>query len=207
MDDLVCQDRWATRARWMYLRARNVGFELLRSSADGFDDARAGGLPAFERWLDAEFDDAEQAPALLWTGYSWGSAINVSLEDPELIADLGMAKALVQRSVELDPRYYNAAGLTFLGYAEAGFPEALGGNPEAGQRSFERALTLTERHALIIQVNYAKSYAVATGNRELFVQLLEEVVNATDQGNEVRLSNKIAQRRARRYLANIDQYF
>lgn len=207
VDDQACQDHWATRARWMYLRARDLALEVLRQRDDGIDAARRAGLVAFERWLRDAYDEPEDAPALLWAGYAWGAAIAISLEDPELVADLGLARALVRRSVELDPTYANAAGLTFLGYAEAGLPEALGGNPQAGREHFERALQVTGRRALLVHVNYAKAYAVAVGDRALFEQLLREVLDAGDHGDAVRLANKVARRRAARYLAAADQWF
>jgi hypothetical protein len=48
---------------------------------------------------------------------------------------------------------------------------------------------------------------VQTQNRELFEQLLREVIDAGDISHENRLPNKIAQRRARRLLAQADELF
>lgn len=202
--DFDREEHVRTRARLMYLRARNFAFRLIRNEADGFDEARAGGLPEFERWLREEFDDEEQAPMLMWAGYSWGSAIGVSRDDPMLIADLGFAKALVERSVELDPAYYNAGGLTFMGVVTA---EELGGDPEQAVQYFERALELTDRKMLLIQYNYARSYAVRTQNRELFDRLLTEIEEAGDVFPEARLANKIAKRRARRLRQSAGELF
>jgi len=195
------------RARLMYLRARNFAFRIIRLNEDGFDAARQAGLDAFERWLAERFDEPEDAEILLWAGYSWGSAINVSRDDPEMIADLAFARALVERSVHLDESYYQAAGLTFLATMKASFPEALGGDPEAGRELFERALTLTHRNRLVVQVMYARTYAAQTGNRELYEELLNEVMAAGDVSSDNRLLNKIARRRAQRYLRNIGEMF
>ena len=202
--DFEREEHIRTRARLMYLRARNFAFRMIRNEADGFDEARAAGLPEFQAWLREEFDDEEDAAMLLWAGYPWGSAINVSRDDPMLIADLGFARALVERSVELDPTYFNAAGLTFLGVATA---EGLGGNPQDAVQFFERALELTDRKFLLIQYNYARSYAVRTQNRELFDRLLTEVEEAGDINPSARLPNKIAKRRARRLRQNASQFF
>ena len=202
--DFEREEHIRTRARLMYLRARNFTFRLIRNEADGFDEARSAGLPEFQAWLREEFDDEEDAAMLLWAGYPWGSAINVSRDDPMLIADLGFARALVERSVELDPTYFNAAGLTFLGVATA---EGLGGNPEDAVQFFDRALEITDRKFLLIQYNYARSYAVRTQNRELFDRLLAEVEEAGDIHPGARLPNKIAKRRARRLRQTADQLF
>ena len=205
--DLEHQDHLRQRARLMYMRARNLGFRLIGQREDGFDEVRAGALPAFEAWLAEECDDAEDAPMLFWTGYSWGSAINMARDDPEMIADLPFARALVERSVALDPGYYSASGLTFLAYVKADFPQALGGDPEGGRALFEQALERTHRAVLVVQVNFARSYAVQTQNRELFESLLHEVLEAGDVSSEARLVNKIARRRALRLLNNADEFF
>ncbi len=139
------------RARLMYTRARDLARYRISLDEDGFDQAWHAGLPTFEKWLRDHFDDADDAPMLLWAGYSWGSAINVNREDFSAIADLPFAVALVQRSVDLDPGYYNAAGLTFLGASKTA---ALGADLPAAKALFERALTITHRKSLIIQVNY-----------------------------------------------------
>lgn len=202
--DFEREEHLQHRARLMYLRARNFAFRLIRLNEEGFDEAYQAGLGDLQRWLRESFDDEEDAPMLLWAGYSWGAAINVSRDDPMLIADIGFAKALVERSVELDPEYYNAAGLTFLGVVTS---EEIGGDPENAVAYFERALELTDRKALVIQYNYARSYAVRTQNRELFDGLLTEVIEAGDILPEARLANKIARRRAFRLQDRADQLF
>lgn len=192
------------RARRMYARARDVGIHAIGLSHEGFAQAKAAGVPQFEAWLHEEFDDAEDDTALLlWTGYAWGSWINVNREDMEAVADLPYASALVTRSVDLDPSYFNAAGLTFLGASSA---EAIGADLEKAKRYFERALELTRREALVIQLNYARAYATKAGDKALYVRLLTEVLEAPDVAAN-RLANTIARRRAQRYLAEADQLF
>ncbi|MEZ4286780.1 MAG: TRAP transporter TatT component family protein [Polyangiales bacterium] len=53
--------------------------------------------------------DAER---LLWAGYAWGSYINMSKDDMAAVADLDFAKALFERSVELDPTQHLRCGPT-----------------------------------------------------------------------------------------------
>lgn len=201
-------DRHRGRARVMYLRARDLGRMRLEQEAEGFEAAVAGGPDALRAFLEEEFDDEEDAPTLFWTGYAWGSAINVSLDDPSLIADLPLARTLVERSVALDPDYYNAAGHTFLGFANSIVNEMFGGNPPRGREHFEQALERTERKALMVHFNYARSYAIQVQDRALFERLLEEVLDAPEDILPAsRLPNVIAKRRAARYLARADELF
>ena len=37
--------------------------------------------------------------------------------------------------------------------------------------------------------------------------LMNEIIESGDQGDDVRLSNKVARRRAERYLAHLDAWF
>ena len=195
------------RARHMYLRARHYAFRRVAVDHDDFTTARGLTLENFRAYLAREFDDEDDASGLFWSGFSWGSAINVTRDDPVMVADLGYARALVERSRELDPTFFNAAATTFLAVVNSSLSPAMGGNPELGQSLFEEALERTERKLLLVHYNYARTYAVQTQNRELFDQLLREVLDAPDLGNETRLQNKIAKRRARRLLAKADELF
>jgi hypothetical protein len=202
--DLEAAELERVRARQMYLRARDVGKHAISLDHDGLESALSEGLEGFEAYLDREFEDSDEAPILFWTGYAWGSFINLSLNDISAVSDLGYAKALVARSVELDPTYFNSAGLTFLGVASS---VELSGDLDAARALFERALTQTERHSLIVQVNMARFYAVRTQDRELYVTLLQEVLDAGNVNPQARLNNEIAKRRAKRYLEEVDERF
>jgi hypothetical protein len=192
------------RAKQMYLRARDVGKHLIGIDHDGLEEALREGLGPFEAYLDREFEDRDDAPMLFWTGYAWGSYINLSLDDISAVSDLGYAKALVARSVELDPTYYDSAGLTFLAVAAS---VELSANLDEARQLFERALAQTERHSLIVQVNMARYYAVRTQDRELYLSLLREVIDAGNVNPQARLNNEIAKRRAKRYVEEADQRF
>ncbi len=200
-------ERIQTRARFMYLRARHFAFRRIALHHDGFQEAREAGLEEFKAYLQREYTDPEDAPLLFWAGFAWGSAINVSREDPLMIADLGFARACVERSRELDRTYFNGGATTFLAVVNSSLSPAMGGNPELGQQLFEESLEMTGGRLLLVHYNYARTFAVQTQDRELFERLLNEVISAPDLGNATRLQNKIARRRARRLLRRADELF
>ncbi|MDQ3036437.1 MAG: TRAP transporter TatT component family protein [Myxococcota bacterium] len=205
--DLERQEDLLVRARLLYVRARNIGLHHLRLRDEQIDAAMQDGPDAFDAYLTQRYTRREDVPFLLWTGYAWGSAINVSRNDPELILDLPTARAFVERAVELDPTFFEYGGLTFLAAIAAGIPESLGGDPERGRALFERALEGTERTFFQVQLQYARSYAVTTGNRALFIRLLREIIDGGDPRPEVRLANRIARRRAISLLRRVDDFF
>jgi tetratricopeptide (TPR) repeat protein len=127
--------------------------------------------------------------------------------DVRVIADAPVARALLERSVELDPAFADAGGLGILGSVEAMFPALFGGNLDKAKAYFERALEVCKRKNHLILVGYAKNYAVNAQDRELFIKLLREVLDAPDQGVDVRLSNKVARHRAERYIKRVDDWF
>ncbi len=192
------------RARTMYLRAMDLTRDRIRLHHEDVDQAVSGSIEDLEAWLSDEFVDKSDAEMLFWHGYAWGSYINTAKDDMEAIADLAYAKAFVARSIELDPDYYHASGYTFMGVATA---SELAGDMDEAKAYFEKAIAATEGRALTTQVNMARWYAVKTGNRELFDQLLNEVMEAQDPLPEARLANRMARERAVLYIENADQLF
>ena len=205
--DLEEEERILARARLLYTRAMNIGIHLMRMRDPGIDAALEGGHEAFLAYIAEHYTTAEDVPVLFWTGYAWGSAINAGRDDPEMILNLPYARSTVERAVALDSSFFNYSGLTFLAVVNAALPEALGGSPEEAQRLFEQALELTERRFFTVQVSYARTYAVQTQNRELYIRLLREVVDGGDPEPSARLANRMARRRAIRWLERTDQLF
>jgi hypothetical protein len=159
----------------------------------------------FAKVLAEEITEAEDAAGLFWTGYSWGLAINLSRDDPTMVADLPFPRVMVERAIALDEGYYNAAPHVFMGVVHSSLGESIGGNPEKGRAHFERALELTGRKAHIVHVNYAEAYAVQKQDHALFVKLLEEVMNAPETEDPgLALANAVAKRRAKQLLAQAD---
>ena len=180
----------------------------MRERDGGIDEAlKKPDETVLPRYLADHYKDKDDVGPLFWAGMALGAAINMSLDQPDMIAQLPAAKALVMRAKELDDGYFNGGAYVFLGAAEAAFPAAMGGNPERGKELFEEGLKKTQRKNHLLQLTYARVYAVNTQNRALFVQLLTEIIEAPDLGNSVRLSNKVARRRAERYLAHVGDMF
>lgn len=201
-------DRLRQRARNLYLRARNLGLHAMRVRDDGIDEViKAVDETTLPKYLADNYVDKIDAAPIFWTGLAWGAAINMSLDQPDLIADLPLVKPFIERARELDDMYFNGAAYIALGTIEASFPPALGGDPEKGKDWFERGLERTERKNHLLQVMYARSYCVNTRNTELFFKLLNEVIEAGDAGDAFRLSNKVARLRAERYLAHAKELF
>jgi len=192
------------RARIMYMRSKDLTMHRISLVQPGVYDASRGSIEELDAWLKGSFTEKSDAPLLLWAGQAWGAYINTAKDDMVAVADLPYAKAFVERSIELDPDYYHAAGYTFMGIVTA---SELAADMDAAKAYFEKALDSTERRALLTQVSMARYYAVQTGNRALFDELIAEVLDAGDVLPEARLANRMARERAELYTAYVDQLF
>lgn len=205
-DDQEEADHQYRRARRFYLRGRRYGLYLLELRQEGFGAKMRGPLEQFEAYLREEMDE-DDVPALFWTAYGWASAINVAKDDMTLVAELPIPLAIVRRVLELDPDYFGHSPTLFMANVYAGFPEALGGEPERGRQLYERVIRQTRERDLLPIYMLAQTYAVSTQNRTLFVQLLRKVIESPNLDPSKRLTNAIARRRAARLLARVDELF
>ena len=197
-------DHLRKRALVMYNRAWDLSRHFLRNRDEGFDAALAGGVDTLQVWVDTALIEKTDAPLLLWAGASLGARINMGMEDMDTVADLPLAKVILERSVTLDPDFMFMIGKMTMGVLAASeFPPDM----DRAKLILDDVLEKTERRNLMVQMSMARYYAVATGDHQLFRALLEEVVEAGDVLPEARLSNAIARRRAQRYLEQIEYYF
>jgi hypothetical protein len=161
----------------------------------GIDDALLGEPAALQRYLKKNYADKADIAPVFWSAMTWGSMIGAT-DQLDATVDLPMIRVMVEHVVALDPGYESAAALVFLGGVYAQTPPDFGGDLAKAKTYFERALEITGRKAHVVQLNYARLYAQTTGDQALYRSLLEEILGPEDQGNELRLSNKIARRYA-----------
>jgi hypothetical protein len=195
------------RAFWMYARAHALVLRTVRQRDPNIDQYLSKDPKTLLSYLEKHWrDPANDVPLLFWLMMTWSSEINNS-KDMDVLVDMPLIRALAEWIAKLNPGYEDAGALVFLGGFECSFPEALGGNPKKGKQYFEQAVALTKRKNHIVLLNYAIYYAVAAQDRALYTSVLREILEAPDQGNGHRLSNKVARRRAVRALARTEERF
>ncbi|MFW2389552.1 MAG: TRAP transporter TatT component family protein, partial [Polyangiales bacterium] len=203
-DDWEEADHLRKRALVMYTRAWDLSQHFMRNRDAGLDEALKGGVDSLDSWLHAAFTEKADASLLLWAGASLGARINMGMEDMDTVADLPLAKLILNRSVELDPDFMFMIGkMTMATLAASEFPPDM----DRAKVLFDDVLEQTERRNLMVQLSMARYYAVNIGDHKLFRELLEEVIDAGDVLPEARLSNTLARRKAQRYLDQIEYYF
>jgi predicted anti-sigma-YlaC factor YlaD len=200
--DYDAAEREYGRALGLYLRAREYCFTGLEARLSG-----VRGRLQIEPDSALEEAESEDVPLLFWTAASWGSAISVALDRPDLTVDFPAVRALVRRVEELDPTYNDGAVYELL-MVLATLPEAMGGSPDRALHYFERAVELSGGQAAAPYVALAESLMVPRQDRGRFEQLLHEALAIDpDAAPSRRLANVLAQERARWLLDRADELF
>lgn len=163
---------------------------------------------AYDEYLQGlQLLERKDVPALYTFGLSWIAYIQAHSDDFLALARLPQAQAALRRVQELDPRHEEANIEHFLGVLDTIRPPALGGDFEAGQAHYEKALQVSRELDLSIKVDYAKFYARTLYDRELHDRLLQEVLAADPVQPGLTLFNTLAQQDAKDLLASADDYF
>jgi predicted anti-sigma-YlaC factor YlaD len=191
------------RARKLYLRARDYGLRGLNLAHPGFRQALSTDSRKAVRSTTVR-----DVPLLYWTAVSWGAALSVSKDNPELIADQTIVEALIDRAFALEPDYDHGAIDSFLITYESARQGAPGDFAERSRRHFERAVRLTDRQMAAPFLAMAETVAVAKQDRSEFESLLDNALKIDPNARpEWRLSNLVMQRRARWLSQRVDELF
>ena len=201
--DLAKADFLRMRARHLYLRARNYGLRDLEIKHLGFESELRQDPEAAVRKTEPK-----DVPLLYWTAVSWGAAISVSKDDPEMIANQPIVEALIDRALELNPDYDFGAIHNFLISYEAVRQTASGDFAPRSRKHFERAVELTSGQSASPYVALATTVSVSKQDHEEFESLLKKALAVNpDARPEWRLTNLIMQRRARWLLSRESELF
>ena len=202
-DDLDAAYALRQRARRLYLRARNYGLRGLEAAHPGFaDDLRTD--PDMAVAVAQEKD----VPLLFWTASGWAAAIAISKDDMELIGDLPIIEALIDRAYELDADYDSGALDSFLITYEMTRLDHPDPPEVRARRHYARAVKLSGGHQAAPHLALAEAVSVVNQDRSEFERLLHRALMVNpDARPEWRLANLIYQSRARWLLDRIDRYF
>jgi predicted anti-sigma-YlaC factor YlaD len=201
--DLAAASAMRARARRLYLRARDYGLRGLEVAHTGLPDA----LRKNPRAAVAAATKAD-VPLLYWTAAAWASAISLSKDNPDLIADLPVVEAMMDRALALDESFNFGAIHSFLITYEPGRPGGEGDPAARARKHFDRALELSASQEAGPFVSLAESVDVPKQDAAEFRALLARALAVNpDAHSETRLVNLVMQRRARWLLAHIDDLF
>jgi len=140
-------------------------------------------------------------------GTAWVTWIASASSDYGALADLPKAELLLEKVAEMAPEHDDGAVWLYLGVLNSQRPPAAGGRPDLARKYFERAREISSGRNLMINVFMADEYARLMFDRELYVELLEQVLQADPEQPGYVLANRIARARARELLDKADELF
>ena len=190
------------RALKLFVRGRDFGLRALEVKHKGITRQLQSHPETAVRLLVAK-----EVPLIFWTAASWGSAINLGKDRPDLAADIDAVKALITRGLALDERYERGAFHEAMILMES-LPPAMGGSPERARQHFDRAVALSQGTKPGPFVTLAQSVSVASQNRREFRELLAKALAVDPEKNPSdRLQTLLLQSKARALLAREDELF
>jgi predicted anti-sigma-YlaC factor YlaD len=190
------------RAERLYLRARDYGLRGLDVAIPGFSaELRRDRAAAVMRARASEVD------LLYWTAVSWGAAISLAKDDPDLVADLPAISALIDRALALDEAWDHGAIHAFMVTYAMVRPDVEGDRLEIARGHLDRALELAQGKAAGPYVSWAEAVCLPQEDRACFERSLRDAL-AIDPDAEpaTRLANTVMQRRASWLLAHADHW-
>jgi len=191
-----------SRALKIYLRAKGYCMRAMEVRFPGIAaKLLADPAPALAKAQKAD------VPLLYWTAASWGSAIGLGLDRPELAIDMPVVRALAERALALDPAWSKGA-LHEMFISLDSLPDALGGSPARARDHFKAAVELQQGLSPGPYVALATGVALPAQDRAEFEALLNQglaIDPAKDPKNQ--LVTLVQQRRARALLDHIDTMF
>ena len=175
--------------RAMNLRFKNIEPKLIRDP-----DAA----------MKAAHPEKKDVPLLYWTAASWGSAISLALDKPEISADLPVVRVLAETALALDESW-NKGALHEMMITLDGQSEMLGGSAERARKQFARAVELQKGLSPGPYIALATTVAVNEHNREEFEKLLNQAIAIDPEKDPSnRAVTLIMQEKARALLSQID---
>src|SRR6056297_105022 len=190
-----------------------------RLNARALEHARTGACLRSSRLCDLgllDFDafdkritefEADNLDALYVLATTWTGWIDANSSDFVALGDLPRVERLLAWVAENEPEYDDGAVWLYLAVLNSQRPPAAGGQPEKARSYFERAREITAGDNLLINVLMADSYARLLFDRDLFVELLREVLDSEVDAAEYRLSNAVARQRAETLIEQTEAIF
>jgi predicted anti-sigma-YlaC factor YlaD len=149
----------------------------------------------------------KDVPLLYWMAASWGSAISLGVDRPDIVIDMPAVRAIAERALALD-EVWGKGALHEMFISLDSLPEALGGSAARAREHFTRAVDLQRGLSPGPYVALATGVAVPAQDRAEFEKLLQAALAIDPEKDpSMRLVTLVQQRRARALLDHIDTMF
>ena len=197
----------------------NLGVKKSQEAYIVFSDAKKVGnsiliisYPKFDSWLSGETDlqfKINDVSDLYWLAAAYGGAIKSSRGNPFDVVNLPVVKKLLITAIALDPKWGKGALYSAMMSYTSSRPDLFGDALIDSVSSFyAKALIASDSLDASLFVSYAELIDKKFQDRDAFEQKLDIVLNMdVEKDKDFRLSNIIAQERAKWLLSKTDEIF
>ena len=197
----------------------NLGVKKSQEAYIVFSDAKKVGnsiliisYPKLDSWLSGETDlqfKINDVSDLYWLAAAYGGAIKSSRGNPFDVVKLPVVKKLLITAIALDPKWGKGALYSAMMSYTSSRPDLFGDALIDSVSSFyEKALIASDSLDASLFVSYAELIDKKFQDRDAFEQKLDLVLNMdVEKDKDFRLSNIIAQERAKWLLSKTDEFF
>ena len=197
----------------------NLGVKKSQEAHIVFSDAKKVGnsiliisYPKLDSWLSGETDlqfNINDVSDLYWLAAAYGGAIKSSRGNPFDVVNLPVVKKLLITAIALDPKWGKGALYSAMMSYTSSRPDLFGDALIDSVSSFyEKALIASDSLDASLFVSYAELIDKKFQDRDAFERKLDLVLNMDiEKDKDFRLSNIIAQERAKWLLSKTDEIF
>jgi len=197
----------------------NLGVKKSQEAHIVFSDAKKVGnsiliisYPKLDSWLSGETDlqfKINDVSDLYWLAAAYGGAIKSSRGNPFDVVKLPVVKKLLITAIALDPKWGKGALYSAMMSYTSSRPDLFGDALIDSVSSFyEKALIASDSLDASLFVSYAEIIDKKFQDRDAFERKLDLVLNMdVEKDKDFRLSNIIAQERAKWLLSKTDEIF
>ena len=139
---------------------------------------------------------------------TYGGLISSSHGNPIYVVDLPKVGWLLEKSIELDESWNNGALYSAMISFTMSRPDAVKNREQLAREYFDKAVLASSGEDCSIFVRFAESVCIKDQNRDEFVENLNYALNFNvDDVKDLRLTNTMAQSRAKWLMGRIDELF
>lgn len=169
--------------------------------------------PEFEIWLDKREIEKnpfvkEDIAYLYWFSAALGGLISSSHGNPIYVVDLPKVGWLLEKSMAIDGSWNNGALYSAMISFTMSRPDAVENREQVARDYFNKAVQASSGEDCSVFVRYAESVCINNQNKDEFIENLNYVLNFNvESAKELRLTNTMAQSRAKWLMGRIDELF
>lgn len=169
--------------------------------------------PEFAIWLEQREIDKnpfveEDITYLYWFSAALGGLISSSHGNPIYVVDLPKVGWLLEKSMEIDGSWNNGALYSAMISFTMSRPDAVENREQVARNYFDKAVKASSGKDCSVFVRFAESVCIKNQNKYEFIEKLNYVLNFNiESAKELRLTNTMAQSRAKWLMERIDELF